>query len=84
LMNSPSSVLKKVAEHIGISLDTLPLVGEREVELKHAHLVSGNPTRFSSGKTPLLLDEQWKLDMHPKDRLVASIATSPVRYRYGY
>ena len=48
------------------------------------HGLSGNPSRFRTGRQTLRLDEQWRRDMSRWDRVsTTAIAAAPLaRYRY--
>ncbi len=40
--------------------------------------------RFSAGKTPLRLDEQWRTELPGGDRRLVTMLTAPMLRRYGY
>jgi hypothetical protein len=46
--------------------------------------VSGNPSRFRTGKIELQLDEEWKVKMRGADKNVVTALTAPLLLKYGY
>ncbi|QLQ38449.1 sulfotransferase family protein [Micromonospora robiginosa] len=49
-----------------------------------AHSVAGNPLRFSGGPLTVRRDEAWRDRLPRRSRAVVSLATLPLRVRYGY
>jgi hypothetical protein len=49
-----------------------------------AHTVSGNPMRFSTGKTPIRGDERWRSGMPQAHRRAVTALTFPLLAGYGY
>ncbi|MGC4897042.1 sulfotransferase family protein [Micromonospora sp. DT31] len=49
-----------------------------------AHSVAGNPLRFSGGPLTVRRDEAWRERLPRRSRAVVSLATLPLRVRYGY
>jgi hypothetical protein len=56
----------------------------REISPSVEHTVSGNPSRFRTGKIELRLDEEWKDKMRGTDKNVVTALTAPLLLRYGY
>ncbi|GAA4579081.1 sulfotransferase [Micromonospora coerulea] len=48
------------------------------------HSVAGNPLRFSGGPLRVRRDEAWRTRLPRRSRAVVSLATLPLRVRYGY
>jgi hypothetical protein len=51
---------------------------------KPVHTVSGNPMRFTQGQIEIKEDDEWKGSMCLRDKIIVSLITFPLRYRYGY
>ena len=60
------------------------VVHGREISLSVDHAVSGNPSRFLTGKIELRLDEEWKGKMRGADKNVVTALTAPLLLKYGY
>jgi Sulfotransferase family len=60
------------------------VVHGREISPAVDHTVSGNPSRFRTGKIELRLDEEWKGKMRGTDKKVVTALTAPLLLRYGY
>ena len=56
----------------------------REISLSVDHTVSGNPSRFRTGKIELQPDEEWKVKMRGADKNVVTALTAPLLLKYGY
>ncbi|HTW19113.1 MAG TPA: sulfotransferase [Mycobacteriales bacterium] len=67
-------------------LDGVPagLVSEGVVSLAPDHSVAGNPMRFTSGRVPLAVDDEWRRAMPASRRRLVSVLTGPWLWRYGY
>jgi hypothetical protein len=86
LVRDPAGELARVLGHAGRSAadGELDFVGDGWVELGSSHALAGNPMRFSSGRVPLRVDEEWRGKMRRRHRLSTSISTWPLLLRYGY
>jgi hypothetical protein len=62
----------------------LGFVGDGWVELGPSHALAGNPMRFRSGRVPLAVDEEWRGRLRRRHRLLTSLSTWPLLWRYGY
>jgi hypothetical protein len=60
------------------------VVRGREISLSVDHTVSGNPSRFRTGKIGLQPDEEWKVKMRGADKNVVTALTAPLLLKYGY
>jgi hypothetical protein len=60
------------------------VVHGREISPSADHTVSGNPSRFHTGKIELRLDEEWKGKMRGTDKKMVTALTAPLLLRYGY
>jgi hypothetical protein len=48
------------------------------------HTVSGNPSRFGTGKIEIKRDEEWKVKMRGADKNIVTALTAPLLLKYGY
>ena len=80
----PTASLGPVLDLVGEKASRLPFVGDRTVELKTNHTVSGNPGRFETGRVQLRADEEWKTRMKQADKNAVTALTLPFLFRYGY
>jgi hypothetical protein len=48
------------------------------------HMVSGNPSRLSTGPVKIRTDDEWTKRMETRPMLAATIAAAPLLHRYGY
>jgi Sulfotransferase family len=72
----------------------LDLLGERDAnetrtdrdraEVRSNHTVSGNPSRFASGRIEVRADEEWVASMASSRHAAATAITLPLLLRYGY
>ena len=60
------------------------IVYVREISLSVDHTVSGNPSRFRTGKIELRPDEEWKVKMRGADKNIVLALTAPLLLTYGY
>jgi hypothetical protein len=82
----PAATVDRVLAFAGTSPDPdvrAQLVGG-SVDLRTDHTVAGNPMRFRTGPVSLRLDEEWREAMPARARRVVSLATWPLRLRFGY
>lgn len=86
LVTSPSDELQRVVEAAGQTLgpDDLSFLDSETVELGVHHTVAGNPMRFSHGRIPLRVDEEWKTKLEKSQQWLISLLTWPLMWRYGY
>jgi hypothetical protein len=60
------------------------IVRGREISLSVDHTVSGNPSRFRTGKIRIQPDEEWEVKMRRADKNVVTALTAPLLLQYGY
>lgn len=84
LIESPVATTETIASFIGMSQSTHPTLRDDSVELSAGHTVSGNPTRFDTGRVRLQIDDSWKTDQSRLNRIAVTSVTAPVARRYGY
>jgi len=86
LVQSPGKAVAACARNLG--LDDAP--GQVEgldmdsVTLPPSHGLAGNPSRFSTGRVELRLDEAWRDSMSARSRLAVTALTLPILCGYGY
>ena len=85
ILASPVSRLKQViAALVGGEDVSLPFISDHEVELRPTHSISGNPSRFETGRVELQRDTKWRRGLKPREKLVVNALTWPLMRRYGY
>jgi hypothetical protein len=84
LVEDPRGALRSIAELVGEADAELPFVDERSVIVEPAHTVSGNPSRFSSGRVDIRGDDEWRREQPVFDRWTATAIAAPLMRRYGY
>jgi hypothetical protein len=86
-INDPSFYLAETLIRVGFDDEAGSLhdvVRGREISLSVDHTVSGNPSRFRTGKIELKPDEEWKVKMRGADKNVITTLTAPLLLKYGY
>ena len=86
LVRDPAGELARVLDLAGrpAAAGELGFVGDGWVELGSSHALAGNPMRFSSGRVPLRVDEEWRGRLPRRHRLLTVAATWPLLAAYGY
>jgi hypothetical protein len=86
LVASPSAEMARIAHFIGVdpSQSQLALLDEGPVEVPENHMISGNPHRLGRSALQVRLDDEWRRAMRPRDRMLVSLLTLPLRAAYGY
>ncbi|WP_114908065.1 sulfotransferase [Ornithinimicrobium murale] len=64
-----------------VSDQALSHLGERAVLLGPSHGLSGNPSRFAGGITPLRKDEQWRAQLPRHRQIMLGMFGLPQRFR---
>jgi hypothetical protein len=84
LVARPEVELERIGRAIGESWDLGTLLGAHELSMGPSHTASGNPSRFSVGRTTIRGDDEWMEKMSRPQRLLSTAVTAPglVRYRY--
>ena len=86
-VDDPSFYLAETLSRVGFDDEAGSLhdvVRGREISLSVDHTVSGNPSRFRTGKIALQPDEEWKGKMRGADKNVVTALTAPLLLKYGY
>ncbi len=85
LVEQPREWLNEICRTLGQSEPNLSFVDSNGVYFeKSNHTVKGNPTRFSSGRLELQVDEEWRQKMGVREKVLVTALTSPLLLRYGY
>lgn len=85
LVGDPGPILADLAERIGEPSIAAELRTTREeVSLEISHTVAGNPSRFSSGRTKIVADQEWQRSMPAVQRLLVTAVTAPLLRHYRY
>ncbi|WP_344921441.1 sulfotransferase [Streptosporangium oxazolinicum] len=83
LLDAPADTLRRVVARIGLPC-RLDFLSGSWAELSTAHTASGNPVRFTVGRTKLTRDDSWRaVASSRQSRLVAAL-TWPLMIKYGY
>ncbi len=87
---SPELTLARIGAFTDLPVDSeqLGFVGHDErgpwADLGAAHSASGNPFRFTTGRIPIRLDDEWRTAMPTAQRRAVTALTLPLLARYGY
>jgi len=83
---TPEATVLAVAAFAGLSPDGFPpgSLGPDWVTIGGAHTVSGNPVRFSTGRTLVRRDDRWRTAMPARQQAGVTALTWPLLWRYGY
>lgn len=86
LVTSARERIEQITRALGRQAEPAQLgfVNDGVVGLTVDHTISGNPMRFVVGDVSLRLDDAWRRDMGPVDRVVTTMLTWPLLVRYGY
>lgn len=84
LVRDPQAELEKIGRAIGQTLDHDGLFEDEAPSLGLSHTASGNPSRFSTGRTAIRGDDEWIDKMTRSQRLLSTAVTAPGLVRYGY
>ena len=83
-MARPKATVLNILEFAGTGSKILPFVGDHDVTLSTNHNVSGNPSRFKTGRVALELDNEWERNMKLQQKLLIDFLYFPILWRYGY
>ena len=83
-VSKPDATLRGICNMIGEDPGTLDFLEGAAATFSVNHTVSGNSSRFRTGKVPLVPDHEW-MDLLPaKDRMITVSLAGPLMVRYGY
>jgi len=81
----PAHAARRLLAGAGMPGPFLPqFVGERTVKLATDHTVAGNPLRFATGELEIRADEEWRVSMPRRRRMLVTAAAFPTSIRYRY
>lgn len=80
----PQEAVRRIADLVGEHPNELPFSGERTVDLSTNHTVSGNPSRFRTGRVVLREDDEWIGAQSQADRRLATALTLPLLPGFGF
>jgi hypothetical protein len=83
-ISDPRGSLQQILSFMNEPCSSFPFQEEHSLNLEAQHTVSGNPSRFLTGKVELRENCAWKNEMKWYDRLVVSATTWPLLLKYGY
>ncbi|MHC5060934.1 MAG: sulfotransferase family protein [Planctomycetota bacterium] len=84
-IRNPQGNLKKLFAELGVPDETDQIfLSDHCAKLEAQHTVSGNPMRFDNGSVEIKLDDGWKHNMKPSDRLLVSFLSWPWLLKYKY
>jgi sulfotransferase family protein len=83
---APRQTLRSLAAFADLEVapHELSYLADDHVELGTIHSASGNPMRFTTGRTPLRRDDAWRTGLPPNQRRLVSAICAPALAAYGY
>ena len=84
LVAKPRDAVGGIVRFVGGTDRTLPFAEERIAHLRENHTVSGNPSRFSTGRIEIREDDEWKRSQSPSQRAFVVALSLPLLRRYRY
>lgn len=84
LLQHPQSTIRNILQFCQIEGKNLPFISEQDVLLGTNHNVSGNPSRFKTGRVKLALDDEWHTALKLQHKLLIDFLCFPLLWRYGY
>jgi len=84
VIDKPKEVIMRILRLIREKPSDFSFLTENGVNLRVNHSVSGNPNRFQTGDVKLQRDEEWKVKMKRIDKIIVTMLTWPLLWRYGY
>lgn len=80
----PCESIQLIASFLGERPSLDFFVGSHTAVLRETHELSGNPSRFSSGRIEMSPDQEWTNKMPLHQRVFISTLAAPWMLRYGY
>ena len=88
----PRAVVRRILAAVGFAAEVEEdaaggagvFVDDHTVRLGVSHTVAGNPARLRGGPVRLSLDDEWRVAMPTRDRMLVTAAGAPLMARYGY
>jgi hypothetical protein len=82
--SEPVSTIQAIVELLDVEAQSLPFVDATTVVLHGNHAVSGNPSRFATGRVEIRKDDEWVSRMPLGHQHLTATLTLPLLRRYGY
>ncbi|MGC5016651.1 sulfotransferase [Streptosporangium sp. DT93] len=83
LLDAPADTLRRLVAAIGVPC-RLDFLSGGWAELSTAHTASGNPVRFTVGRTELTRDDGWRTAASSRRLRLVTALTWPLMIKYGY
>jgi hypothetical protein len=83
MARNPEAVLRRMADFVGEPAGDLEFLTSATATLAPTHSVGGNPVRMSSGAIKIAPDDEWRSELAPRKRMVATAIALPLLHRYG-
>lgn len=83
-VRAPAATMEDVLEFSGLRRVENPNVARGWIDLPENHTCSGNPMRFSQGRTTIRHDEKWRTGLGRSNRRIVTSISLPGLLRYGY
>jgi SAM-dependent methyltransferase len=83
MARDPAAVLRQLAEFVGEPAGDMDFLTSESATIAPTHTVGGNPVRMTSGAITIEPDEEWRSEIEPRDRVVATAIALPLLGRYG-
>jgi hypothetical protein len=86
LVREPHRTIRRIVSLAGEAIhdQDLRFIGNGWVHTGTDHNIAGNPVRFTRGRMPLRVDDEWRRNMAARDRRLVSAIAFPLLARYGY
>jgi Sulfotransferase family len=79
----PEATVSRVLDFVRVA-PPAPFLGPDTVRLGLNHTLAGNPNRFRTGSVRIAEDDEWKVRLARRDRVVITAGALPLLLRYGY
>lgn len=83
-VDRPVEAILSIMNLISEQPTTLPFINDHTVFLDGNHAIWGNPNRFQREVVEIRQDNEWKDKMTSHDKLLVTLMTLPLLFRYGY
>lgn len=86
LVREPHRTIRRIVSLAGEAIrdQDLGFIGDGWVHTSTDHNIAGNPVRFTRGRMPLRIDDEWRRKMAARDRRLFSAIAFPLLARYRY
>lgn len=85
LVADPAGTLERIVAPVGVPARAVhDRMDDGDYQVEPSHTVAGNPSRFTTGRVQLRLDDDWRADQLRGQRATATLPALPLLRRYGY